>query len=77
MSLRESVNERISDSQWGQWLMEADDRARELASGKVAARRLRRSGKDTLPVQVVSLLAIADLRDIVLDLAAAIDELCS
>jgi hypothetical protein len=75
MSMQESVSDRITSSTWGLWLEAADDQAGELASGTTTLKEISRQTKDEIPVEVVALLAIADLRDIVLELAGAIDEL--
>jgi hypothetical protein len=75
MSLHDTVNDRIASSAWGRWLDVADESAQELASGSGSLKKISRETKRELPAEVIALLAITDLRDIVLELATAIDEL--
>jgi hypothetical protein len=62
---------------WGQWLVKNDERALSLAAGASTIKQLHRQEKGELPPEVVALLAIADLREIVLEIATAIDVLRS
>jgi hypothetical protein len=73
MTMRDEFAERTAASVWGRWFDEADAEAMALARGARRHRRRRRG--DEVPVEVVALLALADLREMVLDLAGAVDQL--
>ena len=74
MSMRQQFAERMAASVWGRWFDEADDEAMAIARGE---RRRRRRRRTAVPAEVLVLLAIADLRQMVLDLADAVDGLRS
>ena len=77
MTLHKSMATRISSSLWGRWFDENDERALRLAAGASTLKKLRQQAKGELPPEVVALLAIADLRDFVLEIASVVDDLHS
>jgi len=71
MDLESRLWARMRASAWNGWFERAEGDATALAQGHL--RRRRRGKVRELPEPVVALLAIADLKDMVLELAAAID----
>ncbi len=74
MGMHQQFAERMAASVWGRWFDEADDEAMAIARG---GRRRRGRRRAAVPAEVLALLAIADLREMVLDLADAVDGLRS
>jgi len=74
MGLHQTLATRFSCSLWSRWFEKNVQKALSLASGTMTLRRLQDQRRDDLSPEVVSLLAIADVREIVLALATAIDK---
>jgi hypothetical protein len=74
MGLHQTLATRFSCSLWSRWFERNDQKALSLASGTMTLRRLQGQSRDDLPPEVVSLLAIADVSEIVLALSTSIDK---
>jgi hypothetical protein len=74
MGPHQTLATRFSCSLWSRRFEKNDQEALSLASGTLTLKRLQHQSRDDLPPEVVSLLAITDVREIVLALATAIDK---